>query len=66
MDQNEKQIRSIYVTKYNKAGLKQKKAKFSVGDSVRILKERRTFHQGYLGDFTMFFSLALPCQVGQS
>jgi hypothetical protein len=31
--------------------MKQQKVKFSVGDSVRIYKERGTFHRGYNEDF---------------
>ena len=38
--------------KYIKAGKKKIKPKFSVGDSVRIYKERGTFHRGYMEDFT--------------
>ena len=32
--------------------MKTQKAKFSVGDSVRIFKERGTFHRGYMEDFS--------------
>ena len=32
---------------------KKRKPKFSVGDSVRIYKERGKFHRGYMRDFTI-------------
>ena len=39
--------------RYLKAGLKKKKKpKYKVVDSVRIWKERGTFHRGYMEDFT--------------
>ena len=45
------QAMNIYL-QYSDANMKQQKAKFSVGDSVRIYKERGTFHRGYNEDFT--------------
>lgn len=51
-DENEKEVRRTYFEKYVKAGLKTQKPKFSKGDSVRIFKERGTFHRGYKEDFT--------------
>ena len=51
-DENEVKIRSTYLKRYIKAGLKMKKPKFSVGDTVRLFKERGNFHRGYLEDFT--------------
>ena len=51
-DENEIKIRSTYLQRYNKAGFKKKKEKFSVGDTVRLFKERGNFHRGYLEDFT--------------
>ena len=35
-----------------KTGKKKRKPKFSEGDTVRIFKERGTFHRGYMEDFT--------------
>ena len=49
---NQSIVRRTYYEKYMKAGLKQKKPKYKVGDSVRIWKERGTFHRGYMEDFT--------------
>ena len=51
-DENEVEIRNTYLKKYIKAGLGMKKPKYSVGDTVRIFKERGNFHRGYLEDFT--------------
>ena len=51
-DENESIVRTTYWKRYMKADIKKKKAKFSVGDSVRIFKERGTFHRGYMEDFT--------------
>ena len=51
-DENESIVRRTYWLRYLKAGEKKKKPKFSVGDSVRIFKERGTFHRGYMEDFT--------------
>ena len=51
-NENGKKIRRTYFEKYRDANMKQQKAKFSVGDSVRIYKERGTFHRGYNEDFT--------------
>lgn len=49
---NETIIRQTYLERYFKAGLKKKQPKYKVGDSVRIWKERGTFHRGYMEDFT--------------
>ena len=39
--------------------MKKKRAKFSVGDTVRIFQERGTFHRGYMEDFTKeFFTIS--------
>ena len=51
-DVNEKKLRKIYLERYRNADLKRQRAKFSVGDSVRIYKQRGTFHRGYNEDFT--------------
>ena len=51
-DENESIVRQTYFEKYRKAEMKTQKAKFSVGDSVRIFKERGTFHRGYMEDFS--------------
>jgi hypothetical protein len=51
-DENETKVRRTYFEKYMKAEKKKQKPKFLVGDSVRILKERGTFHRGYMQDFT--------------
>ena len=51
-DKNQNKIRRTYYEKYIKAGLKRRKAKHKVGDSVRIWKKRGTFHRGYMEDFT--------------
>ena len=50
--ENEKTVRCTYLQRYFDAGLKKKKPKYSVGDNVRIWKERGTFHRGYMEDFT--------------
>ena len=47
MDENEMKIRSTYMEKYFKARMKMKRPKFSVGDTVRLFKERGNFHRGY-------------------
>ena len=52
-DKNEMDVRRTYFEKYIKADVKKQKPKFSVGDSVRIFKERGTFHRGYMEDFTI-------------
>ena len=52
MDENQIKVRRTYFEKYVKAGMKTQKPKFSIGDSVRIFKERGTFHRGYKEDFT--------------
>ena len=51
-DENEIKVRRTYFEKYRKVDMKPQKVKFSVGDSVRIYKERGTFHRGYNEDFT--------------
>ena len=51
-DENETIVRRTYFEKYIKAGYKKKKPKFALGDSVRIWKERGTFHRGYMEDFS--------------
>ena len=51
-NENGGKIRRTYFEKYRDADMKQQKVKFSVGDSVRIYKERGTFHRGYNEDFT--------------
>ena len=52
MDENETKIRSTYLEKYIKGGMIMERPKFSVGDTVRLFKERGNFHRGYLEDFT--------------
>ena len=51
-EENEPIVRQTYWKRYRKAGEKKRKPKFSVGDSVRIFKERGTFHRGYMEDFS--------------
>ena len=51
-EENQIKVRQTYFEKYIKAGIKKQRAKFSVGESVRIYKERGTFHRGYKEDFT--------------
>ena len=51
-DENGPILRQTYLKKYIKAGKKKRKPKFSEGDTVRIYKERGTFHRGYMEDFT--------------
>ena len=51
-DENESDVRRTYYLRYIKAGQKKRKPKFSLGDSVRIFKERGTFHRGYMEDFS--------------
>ena len=50
-EENEPIVRQTYWKRYLKAGEKKRKPKFSLGDSVRIYKERETFHRGYMEDF---------------
>ena len=52
-EENELNVRQTYWKKYFKAEEKERKPKFSVRESVRIYKERGTFHQGYMEDFTV-------------
>ena len=52
-DENEAMVRRKYFERYLKAGEKKRKPKFSVGDEVRIFKERGKFHRGYMKDFTV-------------
>lgn len=47
---NEKQV---YKTLYGKRMMKKMKFKFSIGDSVRILESKRTFHRGYLPKWSL-------------
>ena len=51
-EENQIKVRQTYFEKYIKAGIKKQRVKFSVGESVRIYKERGTFHRGYKEDFT--------------
>ena len=51
-DKNQKKIRFLYYKRYREAGLKSKKPKFKVGDTVRIWKQRGNFHRGYMENFT--------------
>ena len=51
-EENEPIVRQTYFKRYFKAGEKKRKPKFSLGDSVRIYKERGTFHRGYMEDFS--------------
>ena len=51
-DENEPIVRRTYWKRYIKADKKKRKPKFAVGDTVRIFKERGTFHRGYMEDFT--------------
>ena len=52
-DENQLEVRRRFFEKFEKAGGKKRKPKFSVGDSVRIYKERGKFHRGYMRDFTI-------------
>ena len=51
-DENEIKVRQTYFERYRNAEMKKQKIKFSVGDTVRIYKQRGTFHRGYNEDFT--------------
>ena len=51
-DENEPIVRRTYFERYIASGNKKCKPKYKVGDSVRIWKERGTFHRGYNEDFT--------------
>ena len=51
-DENEYDVRRTYYLPYIKAGKKKQNPKFSLGDSVRIFKDRGTFHPGYMEDFS--------------
>ena len=51
-EENQSKIRLRYYKRYRKAGLKRQKAKFKVGDTVRIWKNRGKFHRGYMENFT--------------
>ena len=64
-EENEIKVRRTYFEKYRKANLKKQKAKFSVGDSVRIYKERGTFHRGYNEDFTEEIRKLFPLNQNQ-
>merc|ERR1711893_579606 len=50
--ENEEVIRKRFIKKYNKIGSKPPKAKFKVGDTVRIWKFKRVFDRGYHENFT--------------
>ena len=50
--ENEKIVRRTYFERYIAAGSKKSKPKYKEGDSVRIWKERGTFHRGYNEDFS--------------
>ena len=51
-EENQTALRTTYWRRYEKADMKKKRAKFSVGDTVRIFQERGTFHRGYMEYFT--------------
>ena len=51
-DLNQTVVRRTYFERYIAAGNKKNKAKYKIGDSVRIWKERGTFHRGYMEDFS--------------
>ena len=51
-EKNQSTLRRTYYKRYRKAGLKKKRAKFKVGDTVRIWKKRGNFHRGYMENFT--------------
>merc|ERR1712082_216369 len=51
-DENEPIVRRTHWKRHIKADKKKRKPKFAVGDTVRIFKERGTFHRGYMEDFT--------------
>ena len=53
LEANEIKVREAFLRKYNKAGLKYKKPKFGVGDTVRIWSERKTFARGYDEDYSI-------------
>ena len=44
---NHKEVRTNLLKYFHKRGFKKKKAKFSIGDTVRIWSKRRTFQRGY-------------------
>ena len=58
-EENEENKFKIYLERYNESNVKRKKAKFKVGDTVRIWGERGQFHRGYMEDFTReFFTIS--------
>ena len=50
--ENQKLLRLRYYKRYRKVGKKKKPPKYKVGDTVRIWKERGSFHRGYMENFT--------------
>ena len=50
--ENEDLVRRRFIKKYNKVGTRPPKAKFKVGDTVRIWKYKRVFDRGYNEQFT--------------
>ena len=51
-NKNQTKIRLEYYKRYRKAGLKKRKPKFQIGDTVRIWKKRSNFHRGYMENYT--------------
>ena len=51
-DENQNKVRSNLLTYFFKRGLKKRKPKFHVKDTVRIWKKRGTFQRGYDEDFS--------------
>ena len=50
--ENEDIVRKRFIMKYNKVGTKPPKAKYKIGDTVRIWKYKRVFDRGYNEQFT--------------
>ena len=50
--ENEDIVRKRFIKKFNKVGTKPPKAKYKVGDTVRIWKYKRVFDRGYNEQFT--------------
>ena len=51
-NENQKKLKKLYSTKYEKAENDKKKPKFKVGETVRIWLKRTTFHRGYYENYT--------------
>lgn len=52
METNRHKLVLTYKTKYDKIKKKKKKAKYEIGQTVRVFKDKGKFKRGYLADFT--------------